>query len=386
MTTFDALVVGAGPAGSAAAIRLALAGARVAIVEREPFPRRKVCGEFLSGPSWELLDALGVRHALEPRAGPPVRSLGFFCGETVVVASAPGRHEGRAVGRDQLDAVLLERAAALGAHVVQPAVVEGLVREAGLWHARIRERGGDHRELRAHRVVDAHGSWLQGPLHPLPARSPRELLGFKALFVDAALPGGLMPLLVFPGGYGGLVETSDGRVSFSCCIRHDVLKEIRRGHDSVGAALMAHVSRSNRGFREALGAARLDGEWRGAGPIKPGVRTLAGNGVFAAGNAAGEAHPMIAEGISMAMQGGWLAAHHVQQSLGAAKPEHCERAYARAWRANFLLRLRAAGLFAGIGGHAAPAMAAALRVAPRTLTLGALFSGKAHSVPEMHAP
>ena len=45
---FDAVIVGAGPAGSTAAILLARAGWRVALVERQTFPRRKVCGECIA--------------------------------------------------------------------------------------------------------------------------------------------------------------------------------------------------------------------------------------------------------------------------------------------------------------------------------------------------
>ena len=58
MTTLDALVVGGGPAGSTAALVLARAGWRVGIVEKCAFPRRKVCGEFISATTWPLLRAM----------------------------------------------------------------------------------------------------------------------------------------------------------------------------------------------------------------------------------------------------------------------------------------------------------------------------------------
>ena len=56
----DAIVIGAGPAGSSTAIALAQHGWSVAMVEKVVFPRRKVCGEFMSGTSLALLDRLGV--------------------------------------------------------------------------------------------------------------------------------------------------------------------------------------------------------------------------------------------------------------------------------------------------------------------------------------
>ena len=69
-TSFDAVIIGAGPAGSAAAIWLARAGWSVALVEKQAFPRRKVCGECMAASNRPLLDALGIGAAFEAAAGP----------------------------------------------------------------------------------------------------------------------------------------------------------------------------------------------------------------------------------------------------------------------------------------------------------------------------
>ena len=63
-TRLDAVIVGAGPAGASAAILLARAGWSVALVEKTPFPRRKVCGECISAGSFPLLEALGLGPAI----------------------------------------------------------------------------------------------------------------------------------------------------------------------------------------------------------------------------------------------------------------------------------------------------------------------------------
>ena len=86
---FDAIVIGAGPAGSTAAIELSRQGRSVAILEKAPFPRRKVCGEFLSATTAPILRHLGIEESWRARAGPEVRRVALFAGERIVEAPMP---------------------------------------------------------------------------------------------------------------------------------------------------------------------------------------------------------------------------------------------------------------------------------------------------------
>src|SRR4029079_16760183 len=98
------------------------------------------------------------------------------------------------------------------------------------------------RELAAPVVIAAHGSWEPGKLPSQldKINRPADLLGFKAHFINAALPTDLMPLLAFPGGYGGMVWSDHGRLSISCCVRRDVLVKARRTYGDVTAAEAGH--------------------------------------------------------------------------------------------------------------------------------------------------
>jgi flavin-dependent dehydrogenase len=163
----------------------------------------------------------------------------------------------------------------------------------------------------------------------------------------------------------------------------DELRRIRARHPgrSAGDAVLAHAAASCRGVREALDGARRDGPWLSAGPIRPGIRALAHGRLFAAGNAAGEAHPMVAEGLSMAMQSGWLVGAELARAgdLSEGALDAARAGYARAWRANFAARVRASSAFAALtlaptGRRASAALLARL---PRALTWGARFAGKA---------
>jgi 2-polyprenyl-6-methoxyphenol hydroxylase-like FAD-dependent oxidoreductase len=386
----DVLVIGAGPAGASTAQRLAREGLCVMLVEKSEFPRRKVCGEFISAPTWPLLESLGVAEALSAHAGPPVQRVGFFAGETVLDSPMPAGKGaprwGCALGRHVLDAELLQAATRSGAQLRQPAAVTAIARQGGYQLVTLESGRGRHETVLARAVVDCHGSWERMPGEERAAR-PSDLLGFKARFAGARLATGLMPLVLFPGGYGGLVESDSGLVSFSCCIRRDTLRAIRPGHGSAGEAVRGHAMRHCRGLREALDGARLERAWLAAGPIRPGIRPLHRDGLFRAGNAAGEAHPLIAEGITMAIQSGFLLAQNLAAAGGLSDRALAEagREYERAWRTQFASRVRASRAFATLtlSPVAADVSRVLLRRIPSALTLGALFSGKARPLSAM---
>jgi menaquinone-9 beta-reductase len=385
----DAIVIGAGPAGSSTAIALAQHGWSVAMVEKAVFPRRKVCGEFMSGTSLALLDRLGVGDVWRAEAGPEIRRVGFFSGDVSAQARMPIARTGlgRALGRDRLDFILLQAAERAGVEVLQPCKAVAIHRRDDLQCVTV-EAGQHQKVLSAPVIIAAHGSWEPGKLPSQLERTsrPSDLFGFKAHFTGAALPPDLMPLLVFPGGYGGMVTADRGRVSISCCIRRDGLSGLRQRFGNIAAAdaLSRHVMASCRGVGTVLAGAEMDGPWLAAGPIHPGIRACYDQGIFRVGNIAGESHPVIAEGISMALQSGWLLARELVAS-GKGRDGHdaAGRRYERAWRRQFSARLHAAALIARIalGPGGATAMRAVIKNFPVALTLGARLSGKTQPVP-----
>jgi flavin-dependent dehydrogenase len=364
---FDAAIIGAGPAGAAAARLLAQTGWSVALIEKAEFPRRKVCGEFISATTMPVLEACGIAEAFLAAAGPPVTHVGVYASDAAL-ASPQARHWGRALGREHLDTLLRDAAVQAGAQIFQPAELVSLDRQSGGFACTLNTGA----RIEARKVIAACGSWNAKGVFAVRSRDPRasDLLAFKAHFRSTQLPHGLMPLLAFPGGYGGMVHTDDGRTSLSCCIRRDALAAARHG-GKAGEAVLAHIKATTRGVAEALHGAVLEGAILSAGPIQPGIRPRHDNGIFFTGNSAGEAHPVIAEGISMAIQSSGLLA----RLLVAGQ----EAGYSQAWHHRFAPRIHAASLFAhlAMSGAGRDASLSAIRAFPAILDWGARLSGKA---------
>jgi flavin-dependent dehydrogenase len=298
--------------------------------------------------------------------------------------------------------LLLERARAAGVDIRQPARVRAVRGLPGDFACALESRaagpGGSRLDttLRVRVVIDAHGSWEPAPGFPaaapgapgMPARTPRrdsDLFAFKASFLGSTLAPGLLPVLALDGGYGGIVVAEGGRTTLACCIRRDTLRARRAALPGapVGAVVADYLQRSCRGLREVLADARREGPWLSVGPLRPGMRVGGQPGVFRVGNAAGETHPLIGEGISMALQSAGLLARELTRQPAAAidraRAEALTQSYAAAWQQAFATRLRLAAGYAHVAMRpvlALPSLALLSRW-PALITQAARLAGKA---------
>jgi len=208
----EVLILGGGVAGCAASIALARKGRRVTLIEREPTPRHKVCGEFLSGEALEDLHLLGI----------DVASLGAVPIDKVRLAAArraaeaPLPFPAASLTRKSLDTALIAEAIAAGARVEQGRSVQALGRtESGMWQATLDD--GSTRE--APTVFLATGKHdLRG--YPRP-EDPQRWIGFKMYFRLAATQAAELAhaseLMLYPGGYGG-IQPVEGGIANLCCV------------------------------------------------------------------------------------------------------------------------------------------------------------------------
>jgi flavin-dependent dehydrogenase len=351
----DVYIAGGGPAGATAALLLARAGHSVVLLEKAKFPRRKVCGEFIAASGVEFLRTLGLGAELDAAAGPEVRTIALWSGDRAFEARMPAWHAAapypRALARETLDSLLLDRARRHGARVIQ----------------------APEPDIEARVLVDARGSWHKGP-------GAGDLLGFKAHFRDVELPPGTIALIPFSGGYAGLVDSGTGRATLACCVRRSTLQTLRPRGAAAGESLLAHLLERSDALGRALRGAQREGSWLGAGPLRPGARSLYRDGIFAIGNAAGEAHPIVGEGIAMAMRSAALLCEPLSAALNSTySPGAVARAYRLAWWRAFGVRLHASLVFGRLAMR--PRLSEGfLRSAPGLLTAAAALSGKASNL------
>lgn len=165
MNQSDVIVIGAGPAGAAAAIRCALAGLKVTLIERSAFPRFRP-GETLHPGIEPLLAQLGVWQRIEQLAF--IRHTGTCVswGKTSSFVAygedERGPWRGLQVQRSEFDAVLLARAKEVGVHVIQPCVPKHILYNSD----RVVGLNTDHGYIFSTFVVDATGGrqWMASQL------------------------------------------------------------------------------------------------------------------------------------------------------------------------------------------------------------------------------
>jgi geranylgeranyl reductase family protein len=329
----EVLVVGAGPAGSAAAIVLARAGLDVVLVDQHAFPRDKVCGDGLIPDAHQALRRLGVFEAVmaRARAVSHVTAIGPRGGRVQV----PGALA--VLPRRQLDALLCRAAVDAGARMHAPLRFLGPIESTAASGARrvagARLQAGDEvHELRADSVVLATGAVPQALLAAgLCRRRTPSAIALRAYLHHPALCARVDSLEVvwhprLRGGYGWVFPCGDGVFNVGVGLEQPPREAGRPAGKR--AAARGNLREMLRVFGEVhppagelLGAGRWLGEVKGA-PLRCSLAgaALTRPGLLVAGEAAGTTYAFTGEGIGKALETGILAG----ESLVAARRDRLD--------------------------------------------------------------
>jgi geranylgeranyl diphosphate/geranylgeranyl-bacteriochlorophyllide a reductase len=298
MGAFDAVIAGAGPAGATAARDLALAGARVALVDGS-HPREKPCGGGVTGRALDLVGA-----TIAPGAGQAIDTVTFEAGGRSASVALPGNDALKVFPRETFDAALLQQAIDAGAlHI--PARVTAVARNGARWSI----------DTATGRIETP---WLLGADGPAGVVRKRVFRPFER-----------RQLSIAAGSYVDGIDTGEIVIGFTDRPRGYLWCFPRAGHLAVGTCAQADETTTeemhavtDRWLDRYAPAARLPRR-RYAWPIPSlDARDLdaeqpAGDGWMLLGDAAGLVDPITREGIFFALRSGTLAAAALSASAPA---------------------------------------------------------------------
>jgi len=318
---WDAVVVGAGPAGATTALLLARAGASVLLLDRARFPRDKACSEYLSPATTEILERLGggVLGAVEGAAHAKLYGMKVVA---PTGAAMCGRFRGGprpysfALPRTTFDTILVAAARRAGAHVCEATTVENLVWEKGAVGGVVArscnpkglpDGRGQYVACNARIVVGADG------LRSVVARrlglvrtSPPRRVAFTAHVADVAGIDGVGELHVSERGYVGLGPVGGGVTTVALVLP---VATVRREGRDVRARFFAELEQFP-GLAGRFDSRRLVRDVLATGPFAQWSRRAAapGGGALLVGDAADFFDPFTGQGIYSALRGAELAA------------------------------------------------------------------------------
>ncbi len=319
----DVLVIGAGPAGSAAALTLARSGLQVVLVDQQAFPRDKVCGDGLIPDAHNALRKLGVLEAVmaQAQSASHVGCIGPRGGRVDV----PGLLA--VLPRKQLDAILCRAAVAAGARMFAPVRFQAPVEEGGRVVGATLAHAGATRDVRARWVLLATGAVPQALMAAaMSERHTPSGVALRGYVKNDAMVGRIDKLEIvwhraLTPGYGwifpcpdgvfnigvGIADSHDRRHAGKLTKREANLRQVMQDFTRIHAPARALMQGGT--LLGAMKGAPLRCTLEGARYTRPGLMVI--------GEAAGSTYSFTGEGIGKALETGIHAAEAVLE--GRAK-------------------------------------------------------------------
>ena len=341
--TYDICIVGAGPAGSATAIRLASAGFTVLLVEQKKFPRQKLCGEFISPECLNHFKDLGVLNDMSAAGGVDLRETVFYArnGKSIAVESEwLGSTDSMALGlsRAEMDEKLLQRAREVGVEVREETAASGLLFESErVKGIKLKDKSGLETEVLSKLTIDATGRTQvlarrvdKSPEH----RKRASHVAFKAHLRGANIAPATCEIFAYRGGYGGCNRIENDLYNLCFIASAENTRALNSDPDRV----MREIVFTNKRAAETMENATVTSEWL-AVPIERFGRgeLVPAEGLFTVGDAAAFIDPFTGSGILLALESSKIAADAIMNN---ADLDRLAAEYRRNYAATFDARLR----------------------------------------------
>lgn len=308
---YDLIIVGAGPAGSACAITAARAGVKVLLLEKDHFPRQKVCGEFVSPESLGLLHGL-LEDGRFQSCAQIVSSRIFLDNKALTLPVTPAA---QSIPRFDLDPALFAAAQHAGVTACESVIVNE-VRRNEVFHVGTAESTYSGRA-----VVNATGRWSK--LTQFDVAGKDKWLGLKAHFTEPSPPQSV-DLYFFSGGYCGVTPVGSNSVNACAMVRADIAHTLEDVF-----AREPHLFQRSRAWQPLFSTVTTS-------PLYFREPETESDGMFLAGDAAGFIDPFAGDGISLALQSGTLVAQSILPFLrGSRSLKQVHQDYQASYRKRF---------------------------------------------------
>lgn len=333
--TAEIVICGGGLAGSAAAIRLHQLGFTPLVVEKQHFPRKKLCGEFLSPDSFSSFQTLACWETVSKHAYGPIEKAVFHPMNRkpfmVEMAWLNERHPyGLSITRETLDWLMMERVKSLGIPVMEQCRVLPGVRQTDYgFNLRVEHftaaQAGRVQRIKARYVIDATGrsSTLACPGH-INRKKGHYVAAKLHIRLKKPVADRTLHMFFFPQGYGGLQPLSLDVQNLCFLGPVSMAKSFRQPFDAFIAETIGKNPDATAYLNNAM-------------PITPMLTTAdichrllmpQHNNLLRVGDALGMMDPLTGSGMSVALQTGILAAETLADGLHrGAGPAPITQAY-----------------------------------------------------------
>jgi geranylgeranyl reductase family protein len=350
MEAFDIAIVGGGPAGSSCAAFCALAGLHTLVLEREKFPREKVCGDCLNPSCRPVLERLGLAQRIRDLPHSKLDSVEFITinGHKVILDLPISDNCEFSVKRSFFDDLLLQRAGELGAHVREGITLTALTHN-GDW--KIATATGESFSARTLIGADGRNSTVARLRNLLP-HPTRERVALQAHIPLPRNFGKRVVLQFLREGYSGQAPVDETELNLCLVGTPPTISKLRQW--------------ANRHFE--IGA---DQPWRTITPLTRSPVPCAHENLLFIGDAARVVEPFTGEGIYYALRSGELAADAITKIIRSKHRQSALQEFTRACAEMYRGRLwvnrlaRAAVLWPRVGSlfvHTARIQPAMLRL------------------------
>jgi menaquinone-9 beta-reductase len=318
MQLFDVAIVGGGPAGSSCAAFCALTGLQPLLLDREKFPREKVCGDCLNPSCWPVFERLKLTQRVRDLSHSKICSVEFIAinGRKVIVDFPSDTDCEISVKRSLFDDLLLRRARELGADVHEQTTAIGLSRND---HWNIETFSGKSFQARILVGADGRNSTVARLCNLLPPPE-RERVALQAHvprprdFVDRIV------LQFLPEGYSGQAPVNDTQLNLCLVGMPPTISTLRK-------------------WAERQFDLPANQPWRTITPLTRSPVPSAHENLFFIGDAARVVEPFTGEGIYYALRSGELAANAIAKLLRSDDRNSALREFSRAYAQMYRGRL-----------------------------------------------